>query len=346
MTWRRVGIQDHNQNSAVVTPEGALTVALGSGSVELEFPDSMDVNVTNESLPVQVEFPDSLDVTVINDNLPVQVEFPTEALDVNVVGTVSAVLEPGDEPMSVTMAEEWVGVQVGNESLNVEVSNDSFDVNVTNTSLPVVVSNTSFGANITNASVPVHLSDVTDVAVPDGVTVSGTVATYPGADPAVTAIYAYTLHDVSGVSAAYNHLAFYNPPTSTRAVCVLSLRISSYNVGITGTGASMHVSPITTSASGSQVTNTQIVRQLGTATPMAILRTANATATISGVAAFAATPPIAGLNQASQSTLAVVASAQNPGILLSPGQGLVFRTNSGDTSQRWNISLVWSERTV
>lgn len=59
MVWRRVGITDDKQNRATITPEGALNVALSGDGVSLEFPESIDVNVTN---PTEVTFPSTVTV--------------------------------------------------------------------------------------------------------------------------------------------------------------------------------------------------------------------------------------------------------------------------------------------
>jgi hypothetical protein len=162
-------------------------------------------------------------------------------------------------------------------------------------------------------------------------------------DPFLDGIYVFSNGSVPGVVAANNFLSLFNPIGSGTSIAWSGCFVSS----AIGTGTSTVADPmrgyrITTASAGTLQPDSAVCKFVNTyPNPLAEIRTGNPTCTLDG--AIFNTPPAISATVGSTA----VHSVGNPGglgvFLLSEGEGIVLRTDVGDTDMRWNLSVVWGE---
>lgn len=179
---------------------------------------------------------------------------------------------------------------------------------------------------------------ISDTGVP---IITGTIKIL--AAPAPTGVYIFSVGNVPGVVAANVFLAITNPSTSNRTIAFSGAFISSGT-----TGAATSAIPLrgrrATGVSGGTLQNAADITKLSSAypTPFAEIRTDNPTATI-GPAIFNSPSPRAQGAQSVGTVHDVELPAGSPPFLLIPGESAVLRTTAGETTQSWNITIVWAE---
>lgn len=156
--------------------------------------------------------------------------------------------------------------------------------------------------------------------------------------------YVFNISNQAGVVAANNFMTLVNPASSGKVMAVLGVFISTAATGASASTAALKGSRAT-AVSGGTLRAASTFTKSRTAFPDAVaeVRTGNPSATV-GTAIFASPAPASGGAYSSGFVHAVPFASAPGGFLLAPGEGIVLRTDSGDTAQRWNISIFWSEK--
>lgn len=154
--------------------------------------------------------------------------------------------------------------------------------------------------------------------------------------------YIHTIYDVPGVVAPNNFLSVFNPSGSGKNVIFYQAEIASYSNGATAVGVSMTATRITAASGGTLVAASNVARfATAWANPVAEVRTGNPTVTTSGLTLNAWVPPLS--TGVGAGSTAYTTPPPGAGFVCTPGQGIVFNTQSGDTDQAWKINVVWAE---
>lgn len=163
------------------------------------------------------------------------------------------------------------------------------------------------------------------------------------AAPAPRGVYIFSLGNVPGVVTANIFLALNNPSGSNRTISFAGAFISSGT-----TGAAVSAVPLrgrrATGISGGTLQPSSEITKLNTAYPdcIAEVRTNNPTATL-GPAIFNSPAPRAQGATSFGTVHDVELPAGSPPFVLLPGEGAILRTASGETTQSWNMTVVWAE---
>lgn len=173
----------------------------------------------------------------------------------------------------------------------------------------------------------------------EGITpISGLMPVVETAPTGVSDAYGYSMHDIPGVVAANTFLSVFNPLGSGKNLYLVQVVVSRFAIGSSTGAVSLEISR-TSAASGGVLQPASEIVKANTSDPdtVAEVRTGNPTTTIvAEVIAFS--PPLGG----NWSTTAdVVTGSPTTPFSLQPGEGIAYRTQSGDTNQRWNITQYW-----
>lgn len=156
--------------------------------------------------------------------------------------------------------------------------------------------------------------------------------------------YVFSQAQHAGTVAAHNHVSLTNPTGSGKLIFIGGVFISQ-----TTTGAVADVDPIrgylASNVSGGTLQDASAIAKTNSAyaDPVGQIRTEGVTATLG--AAWFNSPPLLSTGAAS-ATFVHQVPASLPGggsIVLRPGESTVLRTESGDTDQRFNLSIAWLE---
>lgn len=176
------------------------------------------------------------------------------------------------------------------------------------------------------------------------VSVNGSTGAYPILNPAFKGGYVYSRPVTPGVAAAHNFLSLANPIGSNRTLVIAGVFISSVIVGdIVATVDPMR-GYFATAVSGGTLEGVAAIGKVRSNMPNPVgeIRIANPTATL-GAAWFNSPPLLGTAKTASPFVHQVPATLLAGSLQLLPGEGTVIRTESGDTDQRWNVSIAWNE---
>lgn len=179
--------------------------------------------------------------------------------------------------------------------------------------------------------------------VPSGTqAVSGTISTYNITNPNAIGSNNFSISAVPGVVAANNFISLFNPVGSGVNLMFNGAFISCSSTANNGAGVPLRGLRITAASGGTLQTNSTAIAKFKSsdATSVAEIRIGNPTVTL-GAPIFNS-PPAVGTNQTTPVHAMVPPPAAGPYTLV-PGEGIVLRTESGLTSQVWNMSIVWSE---
>ena len=172
---------------------------------------------------------------------------------------------------------------------------------------------------------------------------SGQIPTYPGADPTITGVYLVGIVDVPGSATAYNFYALWNPVSSTKTVVVEGVTVDNYITGTVTSAPSLLVYKINSAPTGGTLISGSAINKFFSGFPnsQAQVYTTNPTVVTTGLQLIGFPPALGAGNSG-----AVQSASPTPGasFVLLPGQGVVFSTSSGSTSQMWNIQVIWAEK--
>lgn len=174
--------------------------------------------------------------------------------------------------------------------------------------------------------------------------VSGTLATFLAASPAIKGAYIASITDAPGVVAANNFMTLVNPVASGKTIVILGTFVSTYVAsGASTTRNSLQGQAATAVSGGSLLAVSAIGKFVSTmSNAVAEVRTGNPAAT-AGANLFNSPPPIGVTASQFVHSVGGGASTASGPLTLLAGEGLVIRTAAGNTSQTWNISVVWGE---
>ncbi len=171
--------------------------------------------------------------------------------------------------------------------------------------------------------------------------ITGTIKILPAPGP--TGVYLFSVGNLPGALAANVFLALTNPAGSNRTISFAGAFISSGT-----TGAATSAIPLrgrrATGVSGGTLQNPADVTKLNSSypAPFAEIRLDNPTATL-GPAIFNSPSPRAQGAQSVGTVHDVELPAGSPPFILAPGESAILRTSAGETTQSWNITIVWAE---
>lgn len=162
--------------------------------------------------------------------------------------------------------------------------------------------------------------------------------------PPGTKFYQYALADVPGVVAANNFFSLLNPVGSTKTITPIQTICQSYCTTNTTASGSMVIKRITAHSGGTLIAASSINRpDITQSDPVAEVRSSNPTVTLNATfpIPFDAIAPIisTGGGNVTASFVAPPAGLS----VVTAGNGFVFSTPSGATSQFWNLRFVWGE---
>lgn len=155
--------------------------------------------------------------------------------------------------------------------------------------------------------------------------------------------YSFAVRDAAGAVAANNFISFFNPANSGKVMLAFVGIVTSYAVGVSTTDVSLTSRFITDATGGTLVPSSEIYR-LRNDWPNSVLevRTGNPTVTLTSLGTIGnfAPPITSGVGGTTPSGLSAPSAA---GVPFAPGQGFVWRTESGNVNQRWNLQFIWVE---
>lgn len=173
---------------------------------------------------------------------------------------------------------------------------------------------------------------------------NGSIGAFPILNPAFKGGYVYSRAMTTGVAAPNNFLSLENPIGSNRTLVIAGVFISSVIVGDIAATVDPMRGWLATAISGGTAEAAATIGKVRSnmPTPVGVIRINNPTATLG--ASWFNSPPVLGVaKQASPFVHQVPATVLAGSIQLLPGEGTVIRTESGDTDQRWNVSIAWNE---
>lgn len=174
--------------------------------------------------------------------------------------------------------------------------------------------------------------------------INGMVGSYPTVSPVFRGGYVYSRAQTTGVVAANNFLALYNPLGSGRTVVVAGVFISSVIVGDIAITVDPMRGWLASGISGGTLEAASTIGKVKSTmqNPAGQIYINNPTATLG--ASWFNSPPLIGASKTSSPFVhQIPASVAGGPLTLMPGEGTVIRTESGDVDQRWNVSIAWSE---
>jgi hypothetical protein len=154
-----------------------------------------------------------------------------------------------------------------------------------------------------------------------------------------TRAYVYSTGNLAGVATASNFMALTNPAGSGKVLRLAGVFISNLLVGASTTSSSMRGVRVSAVSGGTDESANIAKFKTTDPDPVGEVRISGVTMTL-GKQLFNSPPHIA----AAAASEGFVHQVPIPfPFLLLPEEGIGLRTNSGDTDQRWNLSIVWTE---
>lgn len=155
-------------------------------------------------------------------------------------------------------------------------------------------------------------------------------------------VYIFSIAAEPSAVGAKNFLSLSNPPGSSVVVALGGVFLSSIALGAVSVSTPLRGYRTNVAAGGSLVTASQVAKFSALYPDHAAeVRTGDPTATLGPP--FFNSPPVVATGLGSSSVHEVSPPSGLP-FLLFPGEGMVLRSEAGDTDLSWNISVVWSER--
>lgn len=156
--------------------------------------------------------------------------------------------------------------------------------------------------------------------------------------------YVFSTPQHAGTVAAHNHVALTNPAGSGKVIVLGGVFLSQVNAGAVALVDPMR-GWLASGVSGGTLQDVSAIGKVRSSSPDPVgqIRTEGALATLG--APWFNSPPLLSVGAASAPFVHQIPTAI-PGsepITLLPGESTVLRTESGDTNQRWNISIAWLE---
>lgn len=162
-------------------------------------------------------------------------------------------------------------------------------------------------------------------------------------NPQIDGTYILSIANIPGTVASNNFVTLFNPVGSGKTVVVGGMFIST--VAAAGTSATQptRIHRISAAPTGGVLVAASDIFKFNTANPdpVCVLRIGNPTAVLQAPASN--TPPPVTTGAGGGQFVHEVDPPTGTTVLLAPGEGVAVNNSSGDTAQRWNISLAWAE---
>lgn len=158
--------------------------------------------------------------------------------------------------------------------------------------------------------------------------------------------YVFSQAQHAGTVAAHNHLSLTNPTGSGKLILLGGVFISQVAAGPIALTDPMRGWLATGVADGTVEDASAIAKVRSTLNnPVGVIRTDAVAITATLGAAWFNSPPLLSTGAASGTFVHQIPTSLPGGgsITLRPGESTVLRTESGDTDQRWNLSIAWLE---
>ena len=156
--------------------------------------------------------------------------------------------------------------------------------------------------------------------------------------------YGFSQAQHAGTVAAHNHLSLTNPLGSGKLILLGGVALSQITAGAVAIADPLR-GWLASDVSGGTLQALSAIVKVRSALPDPVgeIRTEGMTATLG--AAWFNSPPLLSTGAASGAFVHQVPASLPGGgtITLAPGESTILRTESGDTDQRWNLSIVWLE---
>lgn len=179
-------------------------------------------------------------------------------------------------------------------------------------------------------------------------------ATYPGgttnplpvlisSNPQVDGTYIASIANVVGTVVSNTFMTLYNPVGSGKNTIVAAAFVSTVAAAGTGITVPLRIHRFSGVPTGGSVMAASAIFKFDTvnADPVTEVRTNNPTVTL--LAAASNTPPPVTTGVGGGQFVHELDPPAPAVVLLRPGEGVALNTATGDTAQRWNISLAWAE---
>lgn len=162
-------------------------------------------------------------------------------------------------------------------------------------------------------------------------------------NPQIDGTYIYSIANVPGTVASNTFMTLFNPVGSGKQVVVGGMFISTVAAAGTAATQPMRIHRISAAPTGGVLVAVADVFKFNTANPdpVSVLRTGNPTVVLGPPASN--TPPPVTTGAGGGQFVHEVDPPTGTTVLLAPGEGVAINNSSGDTAQRWNISLAWAE---
>lgn len=163
------------------------------------------------------------------------------------------------------------------------------------------------------------------------------------ANPQIDGTYILSIANVPGTVLPQTFITLFNPVGSGKQVIVGGMFIST--VAAAGTAATQptRIHRISAAPTGGSVVSAVDIFKFNTSNPdpVSVLRIGNPTAVLQAPASN--TPPPVTTGAGGGQFVHEVDPPTGTTVLLAPGEGVAVHNSTGDTAQRWNISLAWAE---
>ncbi len=162
-------------------------------------------------------------------------------------------------------------------------------------------------------------------------------------DPSWTGVYFHAVVDAPGTVASNNYLSVFNPSGSGKIAIALGFLCGSWSNAAVTNVSSLTAYRISAASAGTQISAANVNRFLSSfANPTSEVRVGNPTVTTTS-SKMIGIPPVIGDKA---NTVATVAPTPGASFVFLPGEGIVFNTPLGDTSQFWDMQYIWAEKNL
>lgn len=177
---------------------------------------------------------------------------------------------------------------------------------------------------------------ISDTGVP---IITGTINILPA--PAPSGVYLFSMGNHPGFVEPHNYVTIYNPVGSNRTIIFAGAYLSSGTTGAATSAVPMRGYRISNPSGGTLETS---VTKLNNSYPDHFAQIIHdvETATIETPIFNSPSPRAQGASSVG-TVHDVELPAGAPPFVLLPGEGAMLRTESGETTQSWNITVVWAE---
>lgn len=162
-------------------------------------------------------------------------------------------------------------------------------------------------------------------------------------NPQIDGSYTASLANVAGTVASNNLQTIFNPVGSGKTVVIGAVFISTVAAAGTASTVPARIHRIDAAPSGGVTMAASEIFKLNTANPNAVSVVQHSNPTVTLLAAGSNTPPPVTTGVGGGQFVHEIEPPPGAAFTLAPGEGIAINVASGDTAQRWNITIAWAE---